>query len=91
MTEQPIPSVNDDPASFYIPWGDLPDFTEAEHPGGRSNLSSTCYSPFDMHPGNDNIAYCTRPKTHDGSHVAGCDRIIVIWDPPAYRIQEEPV
>lgn len=89
MTTQPIPSLLDDPGTWYMPQGDVPDPTEAEFEDSDAN--DMCQAQFDVHPGPGNIVTCTRPEGHEGSHVAGdCERIIVLWDAPAYRIEEEP-
>jgi hypothetical protein len=89
MTEQPIPGVNDDTSTWYMPSGDVPDPTEAELE--ESSVDQMCPAQFDVQPGPGNIVVCTRPIGHEGSHVAGdCDRIIVLWDVPTYRIEEDP-
>lgn len=88
MTEQPIPSLRDDPHTWYLPRGDVVDMTGVEYED--SQVEELCHALFNM--GNKITVVCTRPELHEGSHVAGdCDRVIVLWDPPSYRIEEEPV
>lgn len=72
MPEQPVPSIDDDPRTWYMPYGDVPDMTEAEFQD--SDAEEMCQAQFGV--GNEAIVVCTRPDAHEGSHVAGdCDRI----------------
>lgn len=90
MTEQPIPSLNDDPTTWYLPHGDVPDTTDAEFEDiTKQDMCGGQFGKFRMDQ--DNVVMCTRPDGHDGSHVAGDgDRIVVLWDEPTYRIREDP-
>lgn len=82
-----LSGTSDDPTTWYLPQGDIPDDTEVEFED--SDEVDLCEVGFMV---GDILVVCTRPERHEGSHVAGDgSRIIAIWDQQPHIIEEEPV